>query len=184
MWCSKKESAMLKKRLLLALGLAALGTFFSTRAADLSGLRICNETGEKLHITVSWILPGDDSSSFLTRESSGKKSGLGVFSSICRVFGPVSKIHSVTWFTEAQWGKFSKSMQDKLQGKDRSNAKGVSTSAWYKPSFADSNLRRVTLSKDKDGKIYVKEDKKWSLNPAKLSVFKKLNPFKSEEEDL
>ena len=175
---------MFKKQLLLAIGLLTVfGAFFSARAADIKGLRVCNKTGEKLSITVNWLLPGDDTSSFLTRESSGKKSVLGVFSSKCRVFGPVANIYSVTWFTEAQWKNFSKNIQDKLQGTDRSKTRGVNSSAWYKPLFSESHLRRITLSKDNDGKIYVNEDKEWLLNPVKMSLFKNLNPFSKNEEE-
>lgn len=174
---------MIKRQFMFVLGLSLSGVISSTLAKDVRGLRVCNETGEKLYMTVNWILPGESAYSFLTREAVGTKSHLGFFSSKCRVFGPVSEIHSVTWFTESQWHALSKDIQTKLQGKDRSTV-GVNFSKWYKPSFADSNLRRITLSKDKGGKIYVKEDKEWSLNPVKLGVFKKLNPFKNEEEDL
>ncbi len=153
----------MNKRLLLIVRLAACGMFFAAQAVT---LRVCNETkDEDLYITVYWRMPGKTGMDFLTRESSA--TGKTFLSSKCRIFGPVPEISSVAWFTKSQWNRLPKDAQKIL--KDSSKVSGDATSykvksrniVWYKldlSGFGADNIRQLSLSKDKKGTVFVKED--------------------------
>ena len=187
----KKEGVVMNKGVFLMIALCGVACMPMMQAVFLV---VCNDTGEKLPITVYWKLPGNETFDLFTRFSSPSKLSypMAYFTKQCRVFGPVPAIRAFTWFTQKQWDSLTKEDKEALRNSSKTSklagayyaGKKLSLS-WYDLSasgFGANSVRFLHLSKDKSGKIFVSQDE--PLSEKFQSIWNKIKGTLSKDVDL